>query len=122
MEAGHALGKGHFALPVARKRPLTGGQENPSRVPLGKSHQAEIPDVDLEVRDRGDRLLSESEVAPAVVPLSNLLPILYPVGLPDWDTSSTQLNSSCCSESDDHLYSPAQEDQSQDEECAFAQL
>lgn len=126
VEAGHALGEGPFALPVARKRRLPGDQLNPSPVPLGKSHQAEIPDVDLEVRDRGDRMLSESEVAPAVVPLGDLLSILYPVGLPDCDASSTasstQLNSSCCSESDDHLYSPAQEDQSQDEECAFVQL
>ena len=104
LENGMSLGHGHFAPPLSRKRRLPGDQLNPSRVPVGRHHQAEIPEMDFELRDRGDVRLAHDEVAPRViVPLYKLLPPRYLPRQPDPEAfsspSSTQMASTCASES-----------------------
>ena len=92
LETGTSIGRGHFAAPATRKRRLPGDQLNPSRVPIGTEHQADIPNLDFEVRDRGDEKLSI-----IVIPLRELLSLPCPKRRRDLETSSgcssTQLRS-----------------------------
>lgn len=63
-QSGAYVAHGHFALPVSKKRRLSGDRLNPSRVPVGPEHQAEIPKLDFSATSREDEHLSAAEEHP----------------------------------------------------------